>query len=136
MIKINLKPHQEQIKDLDNFVLRMCVSYRKLNAITKSFEFPIPWCDDVIVIIDIGSQFIWIISLDSRQGYHQVTVRKIDREKLVSFSPDGWKYTFKVIPFGPINAPVFYFAMMKNMKTNKIVYLLQGYENFLSLEKR
>ena len=85
----------------------MCVSYRKLNAITKSFEFPIPWCDDVIVIIDIGSQFIWIISLDSRQGYHQVTVRKIDREKLVSFSPDGWKYTFKVIPFGPTNAPVF-----------------------------
>ena len=94
----------------------MCVSYRKLNAITKPFEFPIPRCDDAIAIIDTGSQYIRIISLDAWQGYHQVTVRKMDREKLAFFSPDGWKYTFKVIPFGLINAPVFYSAMMKNMK--------------------
>ena len=32
------------------------------------------------------------------------------------FSSDGWKYTFKVILFGPTNAPAFYSAMMKNMK--------------------
>jgi len=110
------KPHQKYIKDIDNFVWIMCVSYRKLNAITKPFEFPIPRCDDAIAIIDTGSQYIWIISLDARQGYHQVTVRKIDREKLAFFSPDDWKYTFKVMPFGPTNAPVFYSAMMKNMK--------------------
>ena len=52
------KPHQEHIKDIDNFVLRMCVSYRKLNAISKPFEFPIPRCDDAIAIIDTGSQYI------------------------------------------------------------------------------
>ena len=110
------KPHQEHIKDIDNFVWRMCVSYRKLNAITKPFEFPIPRCDDAIAIIDTGSQFIWIISLDARQGYHQVNVRLIDREKLAFFSPDGWKYTFKVMPFGPTNAPAFYSAMMRSFK--------------------
>ena len=32
------------------------------------------------------------------------------------FSPDGWKYMFKVMPFGPTNAPVFYSTMMKKMK--------------------
>ena len=94
----------------------MCVSYRKLNAITKPFEFPIPRCDDAIAIIDTGSQYIRIISLDAWQGYHQVTVRKKDREKLAFFSLDGRKYTFKVIPFGSTNAPAFYSAMMKNMK--------------------
>ena len=48
----------------------MCVSYRILNAIKKPFELPIPKCDDDITIIDTGSQFIWVISLDARQGYH------------------------------------------------------------------
>ena len=94
----------------------MCVFYRKLNAITKPFELPIPRCDDAIEIIDIGTQYIWIFSLDARQGYHQVTDRKIDREKLDFFSSDGWKYTFKVMPLGLTNTPEFYSAMMKNMK--------------------
>ena len=43
-------------------------------------------------------------------------VRRIDREKLAFFSPCGLKYTFKVVLFGPNNAPVFYMVMMKNMK--------------------
>ena len=72
------KPHQEHIKDIDNFVWRMCITYRKLRAITKPYEFLIPRCDDAIAIIDTGSQCIWIISLDARQGYHQITIRKID----------------------------------------------------------
>ena len=36
--------------------------------------------------------------------------------KLAFFAPNGQKYTFKVISFGPINAPSFYTAMMKEMK--------------------
>ena len=70
-IVLAAKPHQEQISNIEDFVWRMCVSYRKLNSITKPFEFPIPRCDDAIAILDTGSQFIWIISLDARQGYHQ-----------------------------------------------------------------
>ena len=49
------KPHQEHIKDIDNFVWIMCVSYRKLNAITKPFELPISRYDNAIAIIDTGS---------------------------------------------------------------------------------
>jgi len=115
-IVLAAKPHQEHIKNIDDFIWRMCVSYRKLNAITKPFELPIPRFDDEISIIDTGSQYICIISLDARQRYHQVTVRQADREKLAFFSLDGWKYTFKVIPFGPTDAPDFYSAMMKSMK--------------------
>ena len=61
-IVLAAKPHQEHIKNIDDFVWRMCVSYRKLNAVTKLFELPIPRCDDVIAIIYTGSQFICIIS--------------------------------------------------------------------------
>ena len=66
-IVLAAKSHQEHIKDIDNFVWIMCVSYRKLNAITKLFEFPIPRRDNAIAIIDTGSQYIWIISLDEHK---------------------------------------------------------------------
>ena len=49
-----------------------------------------------------------MISLDAAQGYHQIKVRDQDQEKLAFFAPDGWKYTYKVMPFGPTNAPTFY----------------------------
>ena len=60
----------------------MCASYRWLNTVTKPFQFPIPRCDDVITILGCGAVLIWIISLDARQGYHQVAMRFADQEKL------------------------------------------------------
>ena len=59
---------------------------------------------------------MWIITVDARQGYHQVSVSSIDREKLAFFAPDHKKYTFKVMPFGPTNAPTFYTCMMGNFQ--------------------
>ena len=41
--------------------------------------------DDIIAIIDTDSQFVWIISLDARQRYDQVSIRLIDRENLAFF---------------------------------------------------
>ena len=32
------------------------------------------------------------------------------------FAPDNKKYTFNIMPFGPTNSPVFYTAMMKDLK--------------------
>ena len=116
MIVLAQKPHQEGIINIEDFIWRMCVSYRGLNAVTKPFQFPIPRCDDAVIILGTGAGDIWIISLDARQGYHQVSVRKLDREKLVFFAPNDRKYCFNVIPFGPTNAPTFYTAMMKDFK--------------------
>ena len=116
MIILDQKPHQEKIYNIDNFIWCMCVSYRKLNSVTKLFQFPIPRCDDAVTILNWGAGQIWIISLDARQGYHQVAVRLVDREKLVFFAPNDQKYSFKVIPFGPTNVPSFYTVMMKDMK--------------------
>ena len=85
----------------------MFMSYRELSSITKSFEFLITWYNDTIAIIVGGSNEIWIIGLDARQVYHQVAVKKPDREKLAFFSPNNKKYCFNIMPFGPINTPCF-----------------------------
>ena len=116
MIVLAQKPHQEHVTNIDEFIWQMCISYRKLNSITKPFQFPIPRCDDAITILSWGAGEIWVISLDARQGYHQVAVRKMDREKLAFFAPDDLKYCFNVMPFGPTNAPPLYTVIMKDLK--------------------
>ena len=47
---------------------------------------------------------LYFISLDNKTGYHQISVRFADQEKLAFFAPDNKKYTFTVMPFGPRNA--------------------------------
>ena len=110
------KPHQEHIMDIEEFIWRMCVSYRGLNSVTKPFTYPIPRCDDAIGSLNIGAGKIYIITVDARQGYHQVAVRSADKEKLAFFAPNGKKYTYKVMPFGPMNAPAFYTYMMQKFR--------------------
>ena len=68
------------------------------------------------MILGCRADEIWIISLDAHQGYHQVSVRKIDREKLPFCSPDDRKYYVDVMLFCPTSAPAFYTAMMKDFK--------------------
>lgn len=54
-IVLAAKPHQEHIENIEDFIWRMCVSYRKLNSVTKPFQYPIPRCDDAISIMVVGA---------------------------------------------------------------------------------
>ena len=71
IIVLAAKLHQEHIDNIKKLLWRMCVSYRSLNRMTNSFEYPIPRCDDAISIFQVGSSIIWIITADARQGYQQ-----------------------------------------------------------------
>ena len=55
IIVLAAKPHQKNITDIMKFIWRMCVSYQKLNSVTKTFEYPIPRCDDAVTIVMVGS---------------------------------------------------------------------------------
>ena len=132
------KPHQEHVTDIDNFVWRMCVSYRGLNKITNPFEYPISRCDIVIEDLGDGNGIIYFICLDAAQGYHQIRVRKCDQDKLAFFAPDGKKYTYTVMPFGPRNAPTFYTLvtrMIQEEATNLFKQLCNGVVVDLDNEK-
>ena len=72
-------PYPDHVTNIDAFIWRMCISYRKLNDIPKPFKFPITCCDNAIISVGAGYDTIYIISLDVRQGYHQVQLRKIDK---------------------------------------------------------
>ena len=71
------------------FFGRLCISYRPLNGVTKSFEFPIPRYADSIENFSDFSGRVYFISLDVRSDYHQIRVRKCDQENLAFFIPSG-----------------------------------------------
>jgi hypothetical protein len=75
MIVLALKPHQEDVDDIDDFEWRMCVSFRKLSSvITRAFTYPIRRCSDSIEDFDCDWGFRYIISADAFQGSFQVEV--------------------------------------------------------------
>ena len=110
------KPHQEDVKNIDDFVWRLCVSYRGLNAVTKPFTFPIPRCDDALDNFGTRTGTLFWICVDAKAGYHQIAVALDSQEKLAFYLPDGSKVTWTVMPFGPMNAPAVYTCMMFSMR--------------------
>ena len=97
------KPHQEHIKNIENFVWRFCVNYIPLNGMTRVIAYPIPRCDTAVFVEFSMGQFIWMF--DAPMGYHQLTVAESSQEKLTFQGVDAIKWTYTVMPFGPINGP-------------------------------
>ena len=115
LILLAAKHHHESCTNILAFIWRLFVNYRPLNKITLGFEFPIPRCTDSVEDLDDSCGPIFIISLDTRSGYHQIRVRKCDQGKLAFLTPSEEKKTYEVLPFGPTNAPSFYTAMMQTL---------------------
>ena len=87
----------------------MCVSYRKLNAVTRPFRFSLRRCDDAILSIGEAK---WFIKMDLHSGYWQIPVHQHSKSKLAFFGVKE-KLTFAVMPMGALNAAPLFACMMK-----------------------
>jgi hypothetical protein len=96
------KPHQENVFNIKNYVWRLCINYIGLNR-TKCLAYPIPCCDFAVGFSFGKAKYRWL--LDAPQGFHQIAVNKASQEKLAFAAPYTRKYTFSIMPFGPMNGP-------------------------------
>ena len=88
--------------------VRICIDYRKLNAVTHGDAYPMPRIEDILD--DLG-QAKFITTLDLAKGYWQVPVLESDREKTAFISPLGL-FQFRMMPFGLSGAPATFQRLM------------------------
>ena len=81
--------------------LRLCVYYKKLNAVTVRNSFPLPLINDIIERVNGANYFT---KLDLRSAYNLIRIREGDEYK-TAFRTKYGHYEYLVMPFGLTNAP-------------------------------
>ncbi|KAM1945118.1 hypothetical protein ACFX13_000138 [Malus domestica] len=79
---------------------RVCIDYRKLNAMTRKDHFPLPFLDQMLERL-AGYQFYCF--LDGYSGYNQIVIAPEDQEKTTFTCPFG-TFAYRRMPFGLCNA--------------------------------
>lgn len=80
---------------------RMCIDYRKLNAVTKKEVYAIPRIDDVL---DTLGGKMYFSTLDLASGYFQIPMAEESKNKTAFITYDG-QYEYNFMSFGLVNAP-------------------------------
>lgn len=81
--------------------LRLCIDYRRLNAVTVKDSYPLPNLTDALYTLH-GTEFF--TSLDLTRGYYQVAMEE-ESKALTAFSTAKGHWQFRRMPFGLTNAP-------------------------------
>ena len=81
---------------------RMCIDYRKVNAVTHVDSYPLPRMDTVLRKLQ---RAMYISTIDLSSAYHQIHVKNESRP-LPAFSVPGMGlYQYLRLPFGLAGAP-------------------------------
>lgn len=81
--------------------MRMCIDYRRLNAVTKKDAYPIPLIDDCL---QMAQRAKWYTLIDVKDAYWRIAM---DEESIpyTAFSTADGLYEWTRMPFGVTNGP-------------------------------
>ena len=100
------------------------MDYRRLNAVTKKDDFPLPNIADNLSHLAGSCVFS---ALDGAGAFHAIPVRRADQEKTAFSSPFG-QYQFIKLPFVLANAPATYSRLVSkalpHLPLSKVLHYL------------
>ena len=99
-----------------NGSLRLCVDYRRLNALTTGDSYPLPSIEELLIKVSSSSYFS---CLDLKSGYHQVCLDPATKHK-TAFTSGDRLYEYNRMPFGLKNAPSHFSRLMTSVLSNLI----------------
>ena len=91
--------------------MRLCIDYRKLNAVTKPDKFPMMNLTDAVYSMHGIKYFT---TLDLVRGYYQMPISPGSRE-CTAFSTQSGHWQFKRLSFGLRNAPAAFQRQMQSI---------------------
>ena len=94
-----------------NGKIRICIDYRRLNAVTRPIPFYMPRIEEVL---EATGQARVVSKMDLSKGYYQVMVCPEDRDKTTFVCHRG-KYRFTRMPFGVCNTPAIFQTLMEKV---------------------
>ena len=106
---------------------RMCVEYRALSAISRTYIWSMPRIDDILAKLGKAQFFT---TLDLRSGYHHLALDKDAIKKAAFVTPFG-KYEYLKVPFGLAQAPS-YFQNPMNKVLNGLNFTLAYLDDIIS----
>ena len=90
--------------------IRLCVDFRKLNAISIRDSFPLPRVEEALQAVQAA---VWFSSFDLAQGYLQMAMEEEDIEKTAFRAGSSGLYEFTLMPFGLTNAGASFCRLME-----------------------
>lgn len=107
--------------------VRMCVDYRRLNALIVKDQMAFPLIDEQLDLLgkdEHGDKYEFFTALDLASGFYQVPMDENSIDKTAFITPDS-HYEFLRMPFGLCNAPSVFQRLMNNVLgslKNKIAF--------------
>lgn len=90
--------------DKSNGSKRTCINYQPINAVTTTWDWPLPKIRDIRHYIRDGK---WFTRLDLKEAFHRIRVHPASRP-LTAFATPWGSFQFTRMPFGLCTAPATY----------------------------
>ena len=102
---------------------RVCIDYRRLNALTRKDHLPLPFIDQLLERVSRNPFYCF---LDGYSGYFQIEIAQEDQEK-TTFTCQFRTYAYRRMPLGLCNAPATFQRCMLSIFRDMVEHIMEVY---------